>query len=229
MGKEDFLNLLMTQMSHQDPLNPMETENMMQQMSSLSTVEQLQSLNGQVEELAKLTRQSVWAGASSLLGRDVEVGTRNLNLQHGMVQPVSYKLEGDADKVALVILDQRGEMVRRVELESRAQGVHEFVWDGKDNEGDMLPDGQYNFNLAATTEGGERINVKLSKSGQVAMVRLDEQNPMVQINGEWLSANQILGVSNKSKDRFESVGPMPLRQHLMPRPMLNSDRSSSED
>jgi flagellar basal-body rod modification protein FlgD len=43
LGKQDFLNLLMTQMSHQDPMDPMNTDSMMQQMASLGTVEQLQS------------------------------------------------------------------------------------------------------------------------------------------------------------------------------------------
>ena len=32
LGKQDFLNLLMTQMANQDPLDPMKSENMMQQL-----------------------------------------------------------------------------------------------------------------------------------------------------------------------------------------------------
>ncbi len=219
LGKQDFLNLLMTQMSHQDPMDPMDTENMMQQMASLSTVEQLQNLNAQVADLMKLQRQSAWAGASSLIGKDVEVGSRSLALQNGTATPLSYSLEGDADEVVLHILDQNGELVRRVDLEARARGSHEFTWDGLDTEGDQLPDGDYRFDLVAKTSGGEQINVKLSKAGQVAMIRLDDDNPLIQINGEWMPANSIMGVSNRSSRRFDDITPLPLRQELQPKPM----------
>ena len=38
LGKQDFLNLLMTQMANQDPLDPMDSAGMMQQLSSMGTV-----------------------------------------------------------------------------------------------------------------------------------------------------------------------------------------------
>ena len=44
LGKQDFLNLLMTQMANQDPMDPMDSEGMMKQLASLGTVEQLQNL-----------------------------------------------------------------------------------------------------------------------------------------------------------------------------------------
>ena len=221
LGKQDFLNLLMTQMSHQDPMNPMDTENMMQQMSSLSTVEQLQNLNAQVGDLMKLQRQSAWAGASSLVGQDVEIGTRSLALQNGQATPLSYNLEGDADQVVVHVMDGNGELVRRVNLEARAQGSHQFTWDGLDAEGDPMPDGNYRFDIVARTDSGEGINVKMSKSGQVSMIKLDDTNPLIQINGEWLPANSILGVSNRSSKRFDALQPLPLREDLQPK-SLNS-------
>ena len=54
LGKQDFLNLLMTQMANQDPLDPMKSENMMQQLAAMGTVEQLQNLNNQTAQLMAL-------------------------------------------------------------------------------------------------------------------------------------------------------------------------------
>ena len=54
LGKQDFLNLLMTQMANQDPLDPMKSENMMQQLAAMGTVEQLQNLNNQTSQLMAL-------------------------------------------------------------------------------------------------------------------------------------------------------------------------------
>ena len=47
----------MTQMSHQDPMDPMNTDSMMQQMASLGTVEQLQNLNAKTDSLLNYQEQ----------------------------------------------------------------------------------------------------------------------------------------------------------------------------
>ena len=47
LGKQDFLNLLMTQLANQDPTDPMKPEQMMQQMAG-----QQQGLNQQGIQLA---------------------------------------------------------------------------------------------------------------------------------------------------------------------------------
>mgnify|MGYP001476470017 CR=1 FL=1 len=77
MGKQDFLNLLMTQMANQDPLDPMNSEGMMQQLASLGTVEQLQNLNSQTAKMMEIQQHIARSTAGSLLGKDVEVGARD--------------------------------------------------------------------------------------------------------------------------------------------------------
>ena len=54
LGKQDFLNLLMTQMANQDPMDPMDSEGMMRQLASMGTVEQLQNLNSQTAKMMEI-------------------------------------------------------------------------------------------------------------------------------------------------------------------------------
>jgi len=217
LGKQDFLNLLMTQMANQDPMNPMDSEGMMQQLASLGTVEQLQNLNSQTAKMMEIQQHIARSTAGSLLGKDVEVGAKEIPLNNGDTIPVTYKLDGSAERVMLLVHDSTGEMIREINLESRAQGAHEFAWDGRDNDGDMMPNGNYNYNVFARTEGGEEVGVTLTKSGQVSMIRFEGSDPLLKINGEWVQAKEIVGMGNKSKLRYQSAVPLPARIELMTR------------
>ena len=227
LGKQDFLNLLMTQMANQDPMNPMDSEGMMQQLASLGTVEQLQNLNSQTAKMMEIQQHIARSTAGSLLGKDVEVGAKEIPLNNGDTIPVTYKLDGSAERVMLLVHDSTGEMIREINLESRAQGAHEFAWDGRDNDGDMMPNGNYNYNVFARTEGGEEVGVTLTKSGQVSMIRFEGSDPLLRINGEWVQAKEIVGMGNKSKLRYQSAVPLPARIELMTRktPVWSSKNS----
>ena len=217
LGKQDFLNLLMTQMANQDPMDPMDSQGMMQQLASLGTVEQLQNLNDQTAKMMDLQQHIARSTVGSMLGKDVEVGAREIPLNNGDTIPVTYKLEGSAERVMLLVHDSTGEMIREINLESRAQGAHEFAWDGRDNDGDMMPNGDYSYNVFARTEGGEEVGVTLTKSGQVSMVRFEGSDPLLKINGEWVPAKEIVGMGNKSKLRYQSAVPLPAKTELMTR------------
>jgi flagellar basal-body rod modification protein FlgD len=147
----------------------------------------------------------------------VEVGAREIPLNNGDTIPVTYKLDGSAERVMLLVHDSTGEMIREINLESRAQGEHEFAWDGRDNDGDMMPNGNYSYNVFARTDGGEDVGVTLTKSGQVSMVRFEGSDPLLKINGEWVQAKEIVGMGNKSKLRYQSAVPLPARTELMTR------------
>ena len=80
----------MTQMANQDPLDPMDSAGMMQQLAAMCTVEQLQNLNNQTAKLMAIQQQIARATAGSLLDKDVEVGANKIPLKNGDSLPVAY-------------------------------------------------------------------------------------------------------------------------------------------
>lgn len=74
LDQEDFLKLLVAQMTQQDPLNPKSDIEMIPQMVSFSTLAQSQSMQQDIEQLR--SQQSVLQ-ANSLLGRTVEMSGTN--------------------------------------------------------------------------------------------------------------------------------------------------------
>lgn len=93
VGLQDFLRILLTQLSYQDPLKPMDNQQFMAQMAQFTALEQSQRLNDQVERLLlnQASLQSV-----GLIGRSVEV-TDGQGVTSGVV--ASLSLQGEAPLV----------------------------------------------------------------------------------------------------------------------------------
>lgn len=72
LGKNDFLKLLLAQLSNQDPLKPLEDKEFIAQLAQFNTLEQMQQMNTHMLDL--LAGMSLAEG-SNLLGRFVEAGS----------------------------------------------------------------------------------------------------------------------------------------------------------
>ncbi len=71
IGKDEFLKMLIAQLKHQDPMNPMDGTAFTAQLAQFSSLEQLQNINTQ---LTSFTRQQQSLGntqAVNLIGREV--------------------------------------------------------------------------------------------------------------------------------------------------------------
>jgi flagellar basal-body rod modification protein FlgD len=85
LGKDDFLKILITQLSYQDPAAPMEDKEFIAQMAQFSSLEQMTSM---AADFAKLTAMITGTEASSALGRNVEL-TDGERVVQGTVKAVT--------------------------------------------------------------------------------------------------------------------------------------------
>lgn len=72
LGRDDFLQLLITQLQNQDPTSPMNDREFIAQMAQFSTLEQMSNLSGDFTALANVLSSGQ---AMGLIGRSVEVAT----------------------------------------------------------------------------------------------------------------------------------------------------------
>ena len=72
LSLEDFLKVLLTQLTYQDPLKPMDNQQFMAQIAQFTTLEQTQQLNTGIQTL--LNNQSSLQSVG-LIGRTVDIST----------------------------------------------------------------------------------------------------------------------------------------------------------
>ena len=77
LGIQDFLKILLTQLTYQDPLKPMDNQQFMAQMAQFTTLEQTQQLNTKIDTL--ITNQAALQSVG-LIGRSVDISTSTGNL-----------------------------------------------------------------------------------------------------------------------------------------------------
>ncbi len=85
LGKDDFMKILITQLSHQDPTKPMEDKEFIAQMAQFSSLEQMTNMSQQFTSVAQKLNSS---SAMSVLGQDVELLVNGQNIQ-GSVEAVT--------------------------------------------------------------------------------------------------------------------------------------------
>ena len=85
LGRDEFLKILITQLSYQDPTSPMEDKEFIAQMAQFSSLEQMTAM---ARDFSRLASVLMGNEASSALGKGVELTEGERTIQ-GMVQAVT--------------------------------------------------------------------------------------------------------------------------------------------
>ena len=112
--------------------------------------------------------------AVSLVGKDVKVGTADLELENGDCNKVWYTLGSDAPQVDIRITDKDGTLVAKEELGPLDGGDFTFEWDGTDINGNPAPDGDYTFEIVAKTTEGTDIPVTYGIRARVTGISFED-------------------------------------------------------
>ena len=172
--KTDFLQLLVAQLSNQDPLNPQDSTEFMSQLAQLETVQGIQDLNKSFASFSESMLSNQALQATSLVGRDVLVSSNSGLLQPGQAMTGRLELPSTASSVKLNVFNSSGALVRELYLGDHPQGNLAFSWDGIDNNGQPLPSGQYAI-AAQGSINGETVEIPAAVNFNVDSVTLDPQ------------------------------------------------------
>lgn len=178
---DNFLTLLTTQLQHQDPLDPLDSNDFVAQLVSFTGVEQAVKSNANLEALIDLFKLSHAASAIDYLGTTIEARGDTTVLADGSAVYL-YGLPETAASTGIIITNDQGEVAFTGNGGTSA-GDHVFAWDGRDNDGVAQPEGVYKISLSARDVDGNIIPVTTMISGQVTGIETLEGKLVLVVNG----------------------------------------------
>ncbi len=183
LGRDAFMRLLITQLENQDPLDPMDSQQTVTQLSQLTSVEHLMGIEQRMGALEIATASFANTQVASLLGKEVVATGENLRLDQMGVASGAYDLSAPATDVTITIRDAAGNTVRTVELGAQSAGPHDYTWDGLDGAGTRLPPGRYTMSVSAEGAEGEAVAVSNEIRGRVDGVSYESGFPELSVGG----------------------------------------------
>lgn len=194
LDKDAFLQLLVTQLKYQDPTSPLDNKELIAQMSQLSTTEQImnmsKSFQGMVDSQISLQKMQ----ASSLIGKSAVVEANTVQLTQGVSENFTYNLEKDS-VISIEIQNADGKTVYSENLGAVKKGVSTYLWNGRDNSGTNMPDGEYEVKLYRY-ENGKKTEVSGLRGGKVEAVQFIDKEFYVLIDGKRYPVKSIKEISN---------------------------------
>ena len=157
MDQNDFLRLMTTQLTTQDPFNPVDNTQMVAQMAQFSQVAGIAEMNHSLQSIAaslggnRLSDAASWIGHSMLVTSDIATPLRDGSYAG------QFTLTDPADQVVVNFVDGAGAVVHSETLGAQAAGDMSFAWDGKNEAGETVANGPLRLVVTAT-QGGQSRN-----------------------------------------------------------------------
>ncbi len=170
LDRNAFLRLLTTQLAHQDPLNPLDDKEFVAQLAQFSSLEQLNNISETIGGFKETFARQEMLNAVNYIGKEIQASGYSISKDGDMISSFSFTLPDVAEKLYVNIFDSYGNIVRSISLPERMPGEHQFNWDGRDQDGNTLPDGTYSIYMAAEGRNDEALMVSTKTSGIVSGV-----------------------------------------------------------
>jgi flagellar basal-body rod modification protein FlgD len=195
LGKQAFLDLLTTQLQFQDPLKPMESTDFVAQLAQFRELESALETNKKLDSLVQGTAIMNNLNAAGLLGRTIQRVGGSISHTAEQSEKIIYRLNDDASEVVIHVANESGSVVKTLAMkELQGQGAHEVTWDGKDNNGNKLPAGNYTYAGASIDASGRSLPIEISTKGVVTGISYEDGKVLALVNGSAVPVGEIVKV-----------------------------------
>ena len=191
---QSFLQLLTTQLQNQNPLDPLDTNQFTQQLVEFAGVQQQLNTNSSLSTLVSLQQTAQSTQALTFVGKTATVSGSTTTMTNSQA---TWNLDIPSNcTMTVTISNGSGQTVFTGNYSATSGNGQPFNWNGKGNDGTQWPDGQYKMTATAVDGSGNPVAVSTDVQGVVSSVDLTQTPPMLTINGQTYTINQIKGISS---------------------------------
>ena len=185
---DSFLQLLTTQLKNQNPLEPMDSNQFTQQLVQFAQVEQQINMNSQLTSLVSLQKAQQTTAAMSFLGATATVDGSTAALKDNKAT-WTFSAEKPAT-ATITIKDSTGQTAYTGSFPLNA-GQQSFTWDGRGNNGQTWPAGNYTMTVTGKDASGQTVAVSTQVQGTVDSVDLTKDPPVLIIGGQSYTLDKV--------------------------------------
>jgi flagellar basal-body rod modification protein FlgD len=188
LGKDDFLKMMIAQLKHQDPLNPMDGTAFTAQLAQFSSLEQLQNINSQMTSFTQQQQTLGNSQAVNFIGKQV-LATGNTVSVDGNPVTLGYNLAGDAVSGKVQIYDANGQLVNTLSFTNQKQGLNSMTWTPPSS-----AKGTYSFAVSALDRSGKAVSASTVTQGTVTGVNFHDSATYLNVGGQEIGLADIVSV-----------------------------------
>lgn len=200
MGIDQFLTLFIAQIKNQDPLSPLDSAEFTAQLAQFTSVEQLYGMNNSLSDIKDtLNDQNGQQDLIALIGKTVNADENTISVENGAVLSGCYNLSEAAD-TTVSVYDSNGVKIRTIYSGWKEKGEHTINWDGRNESGEIVPDGTYTFEVTARDEDGFYVPANTYISGEVTGVTYEYGTPYLTIGDQLINRDNIIEVKQTTTE-----------------------------
>jgi len=193
-----FLKLLTSQLQHQDPLNPLDTNQFTQQLVEFASVEQQVNMNSNLQTLISMQQSTESLQALQLVGANVTINSNTATLSKATGSPATWGFSSPSPATGAVTITSSTGQVALTGTISLSAGSQSFTWNGQGNNGVAWPDGNYTLSINATGANGQPVTVSTQVQGTISSIDVSKNPPQVTVGGQSYPISAIQSINSKS-------------------------------
>lgn len=181
ISQSDFLQLITAQLRDQDPTQPADPNQMLNELASLSEVSGMNNMDSSIGSLSSSMQSAQLLNGTTLIGHGVLASGTRAALTAGGKVTGAVQAPAGATAVTVQVTDATGQLVRTIQVAPQSSGLTGFTWDGTTNSGAAAPAGAYTFSASAVS-GGTQASVSTYLQSTVNSVTIDPSTQTLSLN-----------------------------------------------
>lgn len=197
LDKDDFLKLLVAQLEHQDPLNPLDDKEFIAQLAQFSSLEQMNNISSGIDTLNKTVSNQDSLSAANYIGKDVVASGDSIRkVSDSSITPIYFSLDEAVSSLTVSVYDKNKNLVKTENLGSMKAGDFTYTWDGLDYKESKADKGEYSVYFAAKDASGDAVLVDTEVQGTITGIsKSDGETYFTLKDGRKVSFDEISSIT----------------------------------